>query len=78
MVDELSSLLAPEPRAVKGRSTRGHRRVPVDDRSGRRLPENKSATVSQVIAAATEAKLIKPDEKVGGSRKYARYLPFWA
>ncbi len=43
-----------------------------------RLPENKSATVSQVIAAATESKLIKPDEKVGGSRKYARYLPFWA
>jgi hypothetical protein len=22
--------------------------------------------------------LIKPDEKVGASRKYARYLPFWA
>ncbi len=43
-----------------------------------RLPENKSATVSQVIAAATDAKLIKPDERVGGSRKYARYLPFWA
>lgn len=42
------------------------------------LPESKSAVVSQVIAATIEATLIKPDERVGGSRKYARYLPFWA
>jgi predicted HTH transcriptional regulator len=42
------------------------------------LPESKSASVSQVIAATIEAGLIKPDEKVGGSKKYARYLPFWA
>jgi predicted HTH transcriptional regulator len=42
------------------------------------LPESKSATVSQVIAATIEADLIKPDEKVGASRKFARYLPFWA
>jgi predicted HTH transcriptional regulator len=42
------------------------------------LPESKSAVVSQVIAAAIETGLIKPDEKVGASRKYARYLPFWA
>lgn len=42
------------------------------------LPESKSATVSQVIAAAIEAQCIKPDEKVGASRKYARYLPIWA
>lgn len=42
------------------------------------LPESKSAIVSQVIAAAIEAALIKPDEKVGSSRKCARYLPFWA
>jgi predicted HTH transcriptional regulator len=42
------------------------------------LPEDKAASISQVIAATIEAKLIKPDEKVGGSRKYARYLPFWA
>jgi ATP-dependent DNA helicase RecG len=42
------------------------------------LAENKSASVSQVIAATMDAKLIKPDEKVGASRKYARYLPFWA
>jgi len=33
---------------------------------------------TQVIAAIIEAGLIKPDESVGGSRKFARYLPFWA
>jgi ATP-dependent DNA helicase RecG len=42
------------------------------------LPESKSASVSQVIAAAMDAGQIKLDEKVGSSRKYARYLPFWA
>jgi ATP-dependent DNA helicase RecG len=42
------------------------------------LPESKSASVSQVIAQAIEAGVIKPDEKVGPSRKFARYLPFWA
>ncbi len=42
------------------------------------LPESKSAIVSQVIAAALEAGQIKPDERVGASRKFARYLPFWA
>jgi ATP-dependent DNA helicase RecG len=42
------------------------------------LPESKAAIVSQVIAAAIEAGLVKPDEKVGASRKYARYVPFWA
>ncbi len=42
------------------------------------LPESKSAITSQVIAATIEAHLIMPDERVGGSRKYARYLPFWA
>lgn len=42
------------------------------------LPESKSAIISQIIAATIEAEKIKLDEKVGGSRKYARYLPFWA
>jgi predicted HTH transcriptional regulator len=41
-------------------------------------PEGKSTIVSQIIAATIESDLIKPDEKVGSSRKYARYLPFWA
>ena len=43
-----------------------------------RLPAGKSATVSQVIAATIEAGLIKSDERVGRSRKLARYLPIWA
>ena len=42
------------------------------------LPEEKSGIVSHVIAATAEAGEIKPDETVGGSRKYARYLPSWA
>lgn len=42
------------------------------------LPETKVASISQVISAATDAKMIKLDEKAGGSRKFARYLPFWA
>ena len=46
------------------------------DRFG--LPESKSAIVSQVIAAAIEANLIKPDERVGASRRFARDLPFLA
>jgi predicted HTH transcriptional regulator len=42
------------------------------------LPESKVASVSQVISAAIEARLIKADERMGSSRKFARYLPFWA
>ena len=42
------------------------------------LPESKSATVSQVIAAAKEMTLIKADESETTSTRYARYLPFWA
>ena len=42
------------------------------------LPEAKRAIASQIIAATMEARLIKADERVGTSRKYARYLPFWA
>jgi ATP-dependent DNA helicase RecG len=42
------------------------------------LPESKSAVTSQIISAAMEAGLIKPDEAMGSSRKYARYVPFWA
>jgi predicted HTH transcriptional regulator len=42
------------------------------------LPETKRTIASQVIAATLDAELIKADETVGGSRKYARYLPFWA
>ncbi len=42
------------------------------------LPESKNVVVSQVIAATIEEGLIKPDKRVGTSRKFARYLPFWA
>ncbi|MGH9930562.1 MAG: ATP-binding protein [Pyrinomonadaceae bacterium] len=42
------------------------------------LPEAKSAIVSQIIAATQDAGLIKADERAGGSRKFARYTPFWA
>jgi ATP-dependent DNA helicase RecG len=42
------------------------------------LPEAKSAIVSQIISATQDVGLIKVDEKSGGSRKFARYYPFWA
>ena len=42
------------------------------------LPEAKTANVSQLIAQTIEAGLIKPDDRTGSSRKFARYLPFWA
>lgn len=42
------------------------------------LGEDKATIASQIIAATIENGLIKPDESVGGSRKFARYLPFWA
>jgi ATP-dependent DNA helicase RecG len=42
------------------------------------LAESKAAITSQIIAATIEAGLIKPDEAVGASRKFARYVPFWA
>jgi len=43
-----------------------------------KLAEGKTATVSQIIAQTEEVGLIKVDQKIGGSRKYARYLPIWA
>lgn len=43
-----------------------------------KLPESKVSIASQIIAATLEADLIKPDEKAGTSRKFARYLPYWA
>ncbi len=38
----------------------------------------KSATVSQIIAAAMEEGDIKPDDLAGVSKRYAKYIPFWA
>lgn len=44
------------------------------------LGESSSATVtaSQVIGAAKESGVIKPDDAESTSTRYARYLPFWA
>jgi predicted HTH transcriptional regulator len=42
------------------------------------LTEKKTQVVSQIIAASIEAGQIRLDEKVGASRKYARYIPHWA
>ncbi len=43
-----------------------------------KLAANKSATISHVIAATIEAKLIQPDSESGNSRRQARYQPHWA
>ncbi len=42
------------------------------------LPAGKSVIVSQVISATCSEGLIKADERVGTSKRFARYLPFWA
>jgi ATP-dependent DNA helicase RecG len=42
------------------------------------LAESRAAIASQIIAATIEVGIIKPDDAVGTSRKYARYLPSWA
>lgn len=38
----------------------------------------KSATVSQIIASALEEGDIKPDDLASISKRYAKYIPFWA
>jgi ATP-dependent DNA helicase RecG len=38
----------------------------------------KMSTVSQTIAAALEQQLIKPDDPENVSKRYAKYVPFWA
>lgn len=42
------------------------------------LTESKMASVSQIISATIEARLIKQDQSAGDSRKFARYVPIWA
>jgi predicted HTH transcriptional regulator len=42
------------------------------------LSPTKASVSSQVISATVEQGLIRPDEAMGASRKYARYLPYWA
>ncbi|MYE86384.1 MAG: MloB [Gammaproteobacteria bacterium] len=42
------------------------------------LAASRANAISQIIKMTIGAELIKPDKSVGGSKKYARYLPFWA
>ncbi|HWF91905.1 MAG TPA: ATP-binding protein [Terriglobales bacterium] len=42
------------------------------------LQESQSATASQIISQTVDEGLIKPDPSMLGSKKYARYVPFWA
>lgn len=42
------------------------------------LPESKAATVSQVISATLETGRIRLDDSETTSRRYAKYLPWWA
>lgn len=43
-----------------------------------RLPENKAANISQVIGEAVKGGLIRLDDSGTTSRRYAKYIPFWA
>ncbi|MNF11784.1 hypothetical protein D3C80_2130830 [compost metagenome] len=38
----------------------------------------KSASVSQIIAATVAQGLIKLDDPENASKRYAKYVPFWA
>lgn len=46
-------------------------------RSRFKLSADKTTNASQIISQTMDSGLIKPDS-IGGSRKYARYIPFWA
>lgn len=41
------------------------------------LPEGSSNTVSQIITATMEQRLVKSDPNAPESRHYARYIPAW-
>lgn len=42
------------------------------------LPDERAETVSRILRDAGEAGLIKQEDTSSGSKKYARYVPFWA
>ncbi|MBY6154719.1 putative DNA binding domain-containing protein [Vannielia litorea] len=42
------------------------------------LDESSRATVSKILKATVDANLVALDPAVGGSRKYARYVPAWS
>lgn len=43
-----------------------------------KLPESKSATVSQIIAATVKSGKVKPADTTQKSPRYRSYIPFWA
>jgi predicted HTH transcriptional regulator len=43
-----------------------------------KLPEEKAETASRIIRDCIDAGLVKLDNPESGSKRYARYLPFWA
>lgn len=43
-----------------------------------KLPEEKAETASRMIRDCIESGLVKPDDPESSSKRYARYLPFWA
>jgi len=43
-----------------------------------KLPESKTATVSQIISATVDAGKIKPADPAQTSTRYRSYVPFWA
>ncbi len=43
-----------------------------------KLPEEKAETASRIIRDCTDAGLFKLDNPESGSKRYARYLLFWA
>jgi ATP-dependent DNA helicase RecG len=43
-----------------------------------KLPEAKSETISRVIRDAVDAGRVKPEDATSKSKKFARYVPFWA
>ena len=42
------------------------------------LADERAETVSRILRDTVDARLIKPENSESGSKKYARYLPFWA
>jgi ATP-dependent DNA helicase RecG len=43
-----------------------------------KLPEDKAETVSRMIRDAMQAGLVKLDNPENASKRYARYVPYWA
>jgi ATP-dependent DNA helicase RecG len=42
------------------------------------LAEHQTAVASHIITATQAAGFIKPDGALTSSKRYARYVPFWA